>query len=121
MNDTKTINRLSQEIEELTEMLNRVRSVIRGNLAVNLDPSGELQMTREEYAAHWEKINAVSAEHEQAQAVVDSTAEMSAEQIEKVISGIETNQLCNALSGLGAEKVISDLDEALKAGTSFVS
>jgi|TARA_R110000824_G_scaffold245532_2_gene434564 hypothetical protein len=92
--DTST---LAQQVEDLTETLNRVVSLITGNIVVNLDPSGELQMTREEYVAHWEKINAVSAEHDARKKQITS---MSSSEIEKMIEELEGAQLSAALSGL---------------------
>ena len=95
MNDTKTINRLSQEIEELTEMLNRVRSVIRGNLAVNLDPCGELQMTREEYQAKMDKLQETSDKHD---ARKKALAEIPPEELEQLVSEINLDEICKALA-----------------------
>ena len=96
MNDTKTINRLSQEIEELTEMLNRVRSVIRGNLAVNLDPCGELQMTREEYQAKMDKLQETSDKHDARKKVL---AGISADELDQLIDEHTLDEICEALAG----------------------
>jgi archaellum component FlaC len=54
MDNKKTIAALTAQVEDLTEMLNRVRSVIRANSISNqgLDPKHLLDMTREEYAEH---------------------------------------------------------------------
>jgi hypothetical protein len=102
MNDTKTITRLSQDIEDLTEMLNRVRSVIRAagvDRSKALDPKGLLDMTTEEYAEHRAAMEKISDEFDARQKEI---AGMSSSEIEKMIGELETAQLGAALSGLAS-------------------
>jgi|TARA_R110000824_G_scaffold213882_1_gene400165 uncharacterized coiled-coil DUF342 family protein len=102
MNDTKTITRLSQDIEDLTEMLNRVRSVIRAagvDRSKALDPRGLLQMSREEYAEHLAEMQKISDEFDTRQKEI---AGMNPAQIEKMIDELESAQLSSALSGLAS-------------------
>ena len=96
-NDTSD---LAAKVEDLTEMLNRVRSVIRGNLAVNLDPSGELQMTREEYEAKMAELQKISDEHD---ARRKALAAMHPDAIQAQIEELESASLRNSLSGLGVQ------------------
>jgi hypothetical protein len=97
---------LAQKLEEVTETLNRVCSVIRasnidrGNA---LDPKGLIDMTKEEYAAHLQKLQDISDEHDKRQAAKKGYNTMTSEQIDEMIADLETAQLCNGLAGLGGQ------------------
>jgi len=99
MSKTTTTD-LSAKVEDLTEMLNRVLSVIRANNVDRsraLDPKGLLQMSKEEYAAEQAKLQKISDEHDARQKQI---THMSSSEIDEMISDLETAQLSNALSGL---------------------
>jgi len=102
MDNKKTITALAAQVEDLTEMLNRVRSVIRASNCDRsraLDPRGFLDMTTEEYAEHLAEMQKISDEFDARQKEI---AGMNPAQIEKMIDELESAQLSSALSGLAS-------------------
>ena len=97
MSDTKTTSDLRQQLDEVTKTLDRVVSVITGNLSVDLDSAGELSMTDKEYKAHWDEIKKVSDDCDKRQKRLEK---LTAEEIEQEIQALESQRLCTALSGL---------------------
>ena len=95
--DTST---LAQRVEDLTKTLNRVVALITSNLAVNLDPTGELQMTNKEYDAHIRKLQDICDEHDKRQKRLESLSE---EEIQEEIFSLETASIVNALGQIGGQ------------------
>ena len=102
MDNKKTITALAAQVEDLTEMLNRVRSVIRSagvDRTKQLDPKGLLQMTTEEYSEHLAEMQRISDEHD---ARRKALAAMHPDAIQAQIDELESAQLSSALSGLAS-------------------
>ncbi len=93
--DTST---LAQRVEDLTEMLNRVRSVIRAagvDRTKQLDPKGLLQMSKEEYAAQMDKLQEISDKHDARKKVL---AGISADELDQLLTEHHLDEICEALS-----------------------
>jgi len=90
---------IRSQLDEVTEIVNRVLSVIRANSISNqgLDPKGLLQMTTEEYADHEAELQKISDEFDKRQKRLNK---MTLEQMQEEISHLETASLVNALGGL---------------------
>ena len=93
-NDTSD---LAAQVEDLTEMLNRVRSVIRAagvDRSKELDPRGFLDMTREEYQAEMDKLQEISDKHE---ARRNFLAEIAEDELDDLIVENQIKRICDAL------------------------
>ena len=94
-NDTSD---LAAQVEDLTEMLNRVRSVIRAagvDRTKQLDPKGLLQMSKEEYAAEMDKLQEISDKHD---ARKKALAGIPSEELEQLVCEINLDEICKALA-----------------------